>query len=738
MFSKMKRAVLGAIVLFLLISCDDGRLSVNLEGWKVSLGDNAAWAATNFDDSSWEILRDSSLDLGKGHYAWLRKEVSVPDVFSSDSVWLGLKKINAAVDVYANGVLIGTRGSFPPRENVRKEETSDFLIPRSLIRQQTVTLALRIYCPTSMALQLYFSLDNSLEADFQNVFHNIFNQRFFVVLAFLCIFIMIYSFAIFLGNTKDLTYLHFSWCLLFISIYFYDLGSERQIFSYAYQHALAHACLPISMGFITLFINRFFNRKHYKALLVTSVAIDLIAVVAHILVAKNQPAEDLVFNLMLLPVMLAIIYGFVASIKGLKAREPYALNIFFGFSVGTILAIHDVVYSILGLSPFMWTQALAFFAVDLAVFITLSMRSSRSQKQVRTLARETETQHKKLSEIFSSAKEMVEKTAQISDELSESVKTVAIAANNSREKVSDINQAIREQTKISSETSETVNRLSSFLINMNSEFDRTTESIQTTAEGTQEVMAGIENVSEGISIAAGFTKSLSSVTKTGSDDMKKLMAVMTSIQKSSKEILTVASTLDGFAQQTNLLSMNASIEAAHAGEVGKGFGVIAHEIKDLASQSSAWAAKIGEIITEVSEGISESVSLSKKVSQTLMQIQEGSSLSAEKVGSASESVQIQQQAGISIAREAGTMMEMAKKMRKELSEQSSFSTQVADNMGLLMNVSQKVNVASLEISDVSQTLTDEVEALKGLADRTREAAFTLERLMKTDSGDAKK
>ena len=701
--------------------------------WKYHLGDNMEYAALDYDDSSWQTLDKSFIHIDDSHFVWLRTNVHVDSNVKNGDLWLLMDKFNGAADFYINGIFAGSRGNLPPSTRVRIEEYNSINVPLNLDVHESVEIAIRIYCPTDKLKELTFYFGNTKAAYSESVIHNQFGLRLFLILAFLCIFIMFYSFAVYLGNRNDKAYLFYSLCMFFIVPYFFDIGSEVIFLPYNINRSICRACLPISTCFMAIFLNRFFNLRGYKRLLLATGIFIVIDFTAYFIVCGKQDAMDMMFNVMLLPVVLVIIYGFTTTIKALKKHEPYAINLFIGFTIGSILSLHDVVYMFIGKVPYMWTQALAFFGLDLTIFITLSMRSAHSQKVLESLAEKNESQHQKLVEIFTSAKELAEETSGIADELADSVNAVMQATINSKNKVDIIDTAIKEQHLIHDETQSTVRDLTSSLQTVNSEFDKTSESIQTTASGTKMVIDGIANVSDGISTAENFTRSLNTLTSDGSTDMKHLFDVIDSIQQSSKEILSVVTTLDTFAQKTDLLAMNAAIEAAHTGVAGKGFAVIAHEIKDLAANSSRYASKIGEIISAVIKNIEESAVLTEKVNQAFSQIKQGASQSVEKVTAAAQSLKEQVLAGNSISHESEMMAESALIMRNNINKQTQYSSHVLENMERLSLASQKVDTASSEISAGAQSLTKQVESLRILADRTRQTAKDLMTIMASDS-----
>ena len=733
----MKKFIIPLLIVMTILfsSCShENKISIDCSSdWKIKGGNSITdWEKPDFDDSHWEnceSITNTVYFTKDCEYLFIRKTLQIPKQLSNSQVWLGIHKVNAAVEVYANGVYIGTVGRFKPAICIRTERLTEMLIPQNCITDNQVCIAFKVQGVAENFKFLELTLDNAAEAYFETHIHELFTERIFVIMTIICLFLMAYSILLFLGNTKDFTYLFFALTLFFISFYFYDLGGENVFLPYSLHRVLARASLPVSMSFITLFLNSFFRGRKVKAMLIGALIFDVFTYGIYLASINNNNMQDLLFLIFLIPLVGVIIYGFTISAEAFRHKKDYALYILIGLTIASILSLYDVIYSFTGKMPFMWLQGIAFFILNLSIFLTLSIHSSNDQKKVVILAKKTASQHSRLTEIFNTAKQMAKETTQIANELERSVEGVTEAALQSREKVEIINEAIKEQTRIREETATAVKALTDFLCRMKNEFDISSASIEKSAQGTKQVMDGIETVGEGISNAAEFTTSLSSMTNIGNQDMKKLLELMKSIQNSSNEILSVVTTLDDFAQQTDLLSMNASIEAAHSGEAGKGFAVIAHEIKSLAAKSASWSAKIGEIITSVIHAIDGGVTLTDKVNSTLDMIKNGATESAEKVSIAAEGMKEQRRAGKAVSEESEALSMSAIRMKNEVANQSSFASHVMGNMEELSRASEAVNEASSNISSHTETLTHTVQSLEALAQRIQDSAKKLEELM---------
>lgn len=139
--------------------------------------------------------------------------------------------------------------------------------------------------------------------------------------------------------------------------------------------------------------------------------------------------------------------------------------------------------------------------------------------------------------------------------------------------------------------------------------------VQTVAAATEELTASAREIAQQINMVAQMANNASEEAENTSKEVKNLQEMAVSVGD-------VVSAIKGIAEQTNLLALNATIEAARAGEAGKGFAVVADEVKKLANETATKTEEIDERVTAIQNAINTSVKAMDKIIKNVKSIDE--------------------------------------------------------------------------------------------------------------------
>ncbi len=261
---------------------------------------------------------------------------------------------------------------------------------------------------------------------------------------------------------------------------------------------------------------------------------------------------------------------------------------------------------------------------------------------------------------------------------------------NAVEQISGNIEGVKQQTLTQAtsvgETAATVEQIIRSIRQLNGNIENQAASVEESSAAIEEMVANIASITFTLSRTNGFVADLAAATADGKNTVSGANSITQKIAEESGGLLEASSVIQHIASQTNLLAMNAAIEAAHAGETGKGFAVVADEIRKLAEESSTQGKNITGTLKNLSAEI-EILSASAKTAEEKFNVIFGLS---EEVKSMSTS------------------------LTEAMQEQERGSREVLDAIKGIKTVTAKVNEGSAEMLKGSEDVAEEMLKLDKL------------------------
>jgi methyl-accepting chemotaxis protein len=295
-----------------------------------------------------------------------------------------------------------------------------------------------------------------------------------------------------------------------------------------------------------------------------------------------------------------------------------------------------------------------------------------------------------------------------------------IAAN-----IEAVKRKVTNQSASVSQTSATMKQVTANIDKLGKNVEAQTASVSQSSSAIEQMLANIESVTQTLGRNAQSVQELIKVSDTGRGSLQKVTQDIQEIAKESEGLLEINAVMENIASQTNLLSMNAAIEAAHAGETGKGFAVVAGEIRKLAERSSRQSKTISDVLKKIKNAIDtitgstnmalekfqavdervRAVSEQESTIHSAMEEQgQGSKQILEAVGRLNELTQM-------VKRGSTEMLEGSKEVIVESRNMEKAAGEISESMNEMTSGAGQINIAVNQVESISKTNKDCIDTL---------------------------
>lgn len=316
----------------------------------------------------------------------------------------------------------------------------------------------------------------------------------------------------------------------------------------------------------------------------------------------------------------------------------------------------------------------------------------------------------------------MQKTAEASKDstqtVSENMKVTTKLVNNVVTNINNIKNEIEDQAADVTETQSTITQITSNIQDLNNNIENQAESVQKASSAIEQLVNSIKSVTGILVQNSAQVNELDMATASGQKTVEEAVTKSEKIYEESEGLLEASAIIQNIAEQTNLLAMNAAIEAAHAGEVGKGFSVVADEIRKLAEDTNAQSKSISERLQNLGNTISEVTSNTKEVQKQFEAIFTMTRSVKDKEEIIAQAMQEQETGSVQILDAVRNINNITTSVKNSSMEMLEGSKEVAKEMENLSKITGVISDAVLEMNENTVSITEAAESTSSSAETT--------------------
>ena len=314
---------------------------------------------------------------------------------------------------------------------------------------------------------------------------------------------------------------------------------------------------------------------------------------------------------------------------------------------------------------------------------------------------------------------------EVGNELASNMVETASAINEISANIEGVKQQAMTQAASVTETAATIEEIVRTIKQLNGSIEMQAESVAQSSSSIEQMVANIASITKTLESTDGAIKKLASATGDGKETVATANTVTQKIAEESGSLLEASSVIQHIASQTNLLAMNAAIEAAHAGEAGKGFAVVADEIRKLAEDSATQGKAITatlKILSGEIETLSDSSRTAEEKFSTIFNLSEQVKSMSDRL---TEAMREQENGSkevltaikninmvtVEVSEGSTEMLKGGEGVAEEMQKLNDLTRVITDSMNEMAAGAVQINNAVQEVNEITQKNKHNIESL---------------------------
>ncbi|WP_461255091.1 methyl-accepting chemotaxis protein [Treponema sp. R80B11-R83G3] len=348
-----------------------------------------------------------------------------------------------------------------------------------------------------------------------------------------------------------------------------------------------------------------------------------------------------------------------------------------------------------------------------------------AKNEIGELAQDFNSTMDKIKTMIGIIKKEVTNLSNIGNDLSSNMTETAASINEITANIQSIKGRVINQSASVTVTNSTMEKVVADINKLNGYVENQGRNISQSSSAIEEMVANINSVTNTLVSNASNVKTLKEASEMGHNGLQEVATDIQEISRQSEGLLEINAVMENIASQTNLLSMNAAIEAAHAGEAGKGFAVVAAEIRKLAESSSNQSKTIGTVLKKITESIKKITSSTDTVLKRFEAIDSSVKTVSDQEENIRNAMEEQNEGSKQLLQSADGLKENTHQVKSGSQEMLEGSKEVVKESQNLEKMTQEIESGMSEMASGAEQINTAVHNVSDMSNKNRSAIDNL-------------